>query len=254
MSKKEINKKKITIISILVLVAIIAVISNFLDKSLDGKKIAFFGDSLMAGYGNDDKGLDYYFKEYLPNSELVNYSRGGSTITSNTGDDDIVIINQIKSITGDPELILFDGGANDILGYGFGYLKNELKKEIGTIDMDINKVADSNTVMGDMEKLVVDLQNKFPSAKLCYIQLFLVNDGTIDKITINEGIKPELKQRREQFFSQTKALCKKRNIEYIDVSDKVDTANLSYRQEDWIHISDLGYKKLSPYIIDELEK
>lgn len=245
-------RKKIIIIGILA-VSLIATISNFVDSDLDGKTIAFLGDSLMAGYGNEDRGFEYYWKDLLPNSTLINHARGGSTITDNTGDDDIVIINQVKTLTGEPDVIIFDGGANDILGYGMEYLNNDLKKEIGTVEPDKNKMTDPNTVLGDLEEIIVALQEKYPKAKLYYLQLFLVDDETIDKVTINEAIKPDMKARRDALYSQIKVLCEKRGIGYIDVSDKFKETEKKYRQDDWIHLKEEGYQVLTRYILEKLQ-
>ena len=113
--------KKIVIFLIIILIVFLLILSNFLDDDLDGKTIAFIGDSLMAGYGNNDRAFEYYLKEALPNSNFINNSRSGSTITDNTGTDNIVMINQVKTLTGEPDVIVFDGGANDIIGYGLGF-------------------------------------------------------------------------------------------------------------------------------------
>ena len=246
-------KRKIIIIIILIII-FIAILSNFISKDLNGQTIAFIGDSLMAGYGNDDKGFDYYLASYLPDSKFINNSRSGSTITDNTGNDEIVIINQVETLQGTPDIIVFDGGANDILGYAMEYLQEGLKKEIGKVEEDPNKMSDPNTVIGDFEEIVVALQTKYPNAKLCYAQLFLVDDETIDEVTINESIKPEIKTRSDVLFSQIKLLCEKRNVEYIDVSDKFIGTGLTYRQDDWIHIKEDGYKILAPYLLEKLEK
>ena len=44
--------KKVIIIVCISLVILIAIISNISDNELDGKTIAFLGDSLMSGQGN----------------------------------------------------------------------------------------------------------------------------------------------------------------------------------------------------------
>lgn len=245
-------RKKIVILGILA-VSLIATISNFVDNNLDGKTIAFLGDSLMSGYGNNDRSFEYYWKDLLPNSNLENYARGGSTITDNTGDDDIVIINQVKKITGEPDIIIFDGGANDILGYGMEYLDNNLKKEIGTVELDKEKMSDPNTVIGDLEEIIVAIQEKYPKAKLYYLQLFLIDDETIDKVTINESIKPDMKSRRDALYSQIKVLCEKRGVGYIQVADKLIETEKKYRQDDWIHLKEEGYQVLTPYILEKLK-
>lgn len=244
--------KKWIIILIIVLVIIIAILSNFLDKGLDGKTIAFIGDSLMAGYGNEDRGFEYYLKEALPNSKFINNSKSGSTITDNTGTDNIIMLNQVKTLTGEPDVIVFDGGANDIIGYGLGFMNESLKKEIGTVELDKNKMSDSNTVIGDLEEVIVELQKKYPKAKLYYLQIFLIDDATIDKITLDESKKPDMKERRDLLYSQIELLCEKRKVDYIDVTDKLVETEKKYRQDDWIHLKEEGYQVLTKYILDKL--
>lgn len=245
--------KKIVIIIVIILVVFLLILSNFLDNSLDGKTIAFIGDSLMAGYGNNDRAFDYYLKEALPNSDFINNSRSGSTITDNTGTDNIIMINQVKTLTGEPDVIVFDGGANDIIGYGLGFLNENLKKEIGTVEQDINKMSDSNTVIGDLEEVIVELQKKYPNAKLYYLQIFLIDDPTIDKITVDESKKPDIKARRDELYSQIKVLCEKRGVGYINVADKFVETEKTYRQDDWIHLKEEGYQVLTKYLLEELQ-
>lgn len=245
-------RKKIIIICFII-IASIAIISNFFDNSLDGKTIAFLGDSLVEGHGNDSKSFDYYFSEALPNSKLINNSRSGCTITDNTGNDDIILINQVKALKGNPDIIVFNGGANDIIGYGLGFNDNNLKKEIGVVDENPNSISDQNTVIGDLEEAIVELQKKYPNSKLCYLQLFLIDDPTIDTITLDESKKPEMRSRRDALYEQIQILCKKRNVSYIDVSDKFIGKGTLYRQTDGIHLNSRGYQLITPYILEKLE-
>lgn len=244
-------KNKI-IIFIVFLVIIIIIISNFANSDLDGKKIVFIGDSIMEGYGNEQKGLDYYLKKYLPNSELINFARSGATI-SNNSPSDLVIENQVQEITGSPDIILFEGGANDIIDYAIGFLDKSLEKPIGTIDMSTNNVSNENTVMSDFEKLINTLKDKFPEAKLCYLKIFLIDDTTINNITLDDSKKPEIKQRGEEFYKQAKLACQKWDVSYIDVSDKFIDTGTQYRQSDWIHVNETGYERITPYILKELK-
>lgn len=242
--------KKLIIFIFVLLIIVIAIVSNFSKKELDGKTIVFLGDSLMSGVGNDSKGLDYYFKSYIPNANLVNYSKSGATITNNTGTDDIIILNQVEKIKENPDIILFDGGANDIISYGLGFLDNNLKKEIGTVDSEGN--FSSETVIEDFEEIVLELKNKFPDSKLCYVQLFLIDDDTIEHITLDGSKKPEMQSRRN-LFEQIKIICKKLDIEYIDVSNKLIGIQNNYRQEGYIHLKEEGYKIIVPYILEKIK-
>ena len=38
------------------------------------------------------------------------------------------------------------------------------------------------------------------------------------------------------------------------MSDKFIGTGLTYRQDDWIHIKEDGYKILAPYLLEKLEK
>lgn len=245
--------RKAIIIICIVMFFLVVIISNFTDNKLDGKTIAFIGDSLMEGYGNDFKGFEYYFSKKLPNSKFINNSKSGSTIADNSGIGNITMINQVKTLTGNPDIIILDGGANDIIDYALGFLENDLKKEIGIVNKESNELIKNDTVISDLEEIILELKNKYPKAKIYYLQMFLLDDTTIDMITLDESKKPELKQRRNQLFEQIKILCQKWNIEYIDVSDKLIGTGTKYRQDDWIHLKEEGYQLLTPYILEKIK-
>jgi len=242
--------KKIIILGLVIFAIIIGI---KLSVKLDGMTFVFLGDSLIEGYGNDNKGVDYYLSEYLPNSMLINNSKSGSTITDNTGTDNIILINQIKSLEINPDIIIFNGGANDIMGYALEYLNNDLKKEIGIVDPNLNNIS-GDTVIGDLEEAIIEMQKEYPEAKLCYVQMFLMDDATINIITNDEEKKLEIKKRRNEFYGQIEILCQKRNVDYIDVTDKFVGTGTKYRQDDGIHLRENGYKLIVPYILDELKK
>lgn len=253
LKRKGNRMKKKTVAIIILLVIAIIIASNFFDSNLDGKKIAFVGDSIMAGYGNNEKSFEYYFKQALPNSELVNLAKGGATISDNSPSE-LVIKNQVQEITGSPDIILFEGGANDIIDYAIGFLDKSLEKPIGTVDLESSNASNENTVMADFEELIITLKEKFPEAKLCYLQIFLIDDTTIDNITLDESKKPEIRQRRDELYTQVKLACQKWNVSYIDVSDKFIDTGTQYRQADWIHINEIGYERLTPYILEKLKE
>lgn len=244
--------KKSIIIGCITIVILIAIISNITDNSLDGKTIAFLGDSLMSGQGNEDKSFNYYFQNLVPNSKLINNSKSGATIANNTGTGNMIILNQAKTLKGNPDIIVIEGGANDIIAYGLGFLNNDVKKEIGVSNKEGK--SDSNTVIGDFEDIIIELNTKFPKAKLCYLQLFLIDDETIDKITIDESKKPEMRARRDELYSQIKEVCKKMNVFHIDVTNKLVGTGNKYRQDDYIHLKEEGYQLLTPYILDKLKE
>ena len=218
-------------------------------KILNGKSIAMFGDSLIEGYGNENGGLDVYLAKKMPDAQYSNYSKSGSTVTNNTGDGNIIMANQARSIGGNPSIILFDGGVNDIIGYDMNFLSEDLKKPIGTIDMENSSPSQENSVMADFEEVIQILKSRFPDSKLCYVQLCLLDDTSINMLAKQVEHKDEMKQRRDEFLVQIKLLCQKWDINYLDLSSKFVGTGIQYRQEDWLHINEDGYKLVSPYIL-----
>lgn len=211
---------------------------------LNNKNVALIGDSLIEGYGNEFKGLDYYLKLKFPLANFENKSKSGSTVSENTGDDEIVIKNQIKNIKENPDVILFNGGANDVMGYAFNFLNNDLKKEIGNLEN--SQYQDS--VISDFEKIILELNNKFPNAEIYYVQIICLDDETISNLVDNEEKANEIRQRRDLFFKEAQKVCEKYGVKYVDVSNIFYETGLEYRQDDWVHIKEKGYMLL----VDEL--
>ncbi len=226
-------------------------VNKYLDykKILNGKSIAMFGDSLIEGYGNENGGLDVYLAKKMPNASYSNYSKSGSTVTSNTGDGNIIMANQARNIGGSPDIILFDGGVNDIIGYDMNFLNVDLKKPIGLIDLENSNPSEENTVMADFEQIIQILRTRFPNAKLCYVGLCLLDDTSINMLAKQVEHKDEMKQRRDEFFVQIKLLCEKWDVNYLDLSSKFVGTGIKYRQEDWLHINEEGYKLVAPYVL-----
>ncbi len=249
--------KKYIIIILIIIVIFIILFSNVVyerknnnlkeNNSLNGKTIALIGDSLIAGYGNEEGGFKYYLEKYLPNTKIIDNSKSGSTITDNTGADNIIIMNQVKTLNENPDIIIFNGGINDIVGYGFGYLDDNLKKEIGSINQT------ENTVIGDLEKIIIELKNKFPKTELYYLQLFLMNDESIKIKAKSEESILDILDRREKFYSQIKPLCEKNKVKYIDVSNKFDEFDENYRQDDLIHLKKEAYEILTKIILEDIK-
>lgn len=223
-------------------------ISPVQENLLEGKTIAFIGDSLIEGYGNDFRGFDDYLAKDLPNTNFINNSKSGSTITDNSGSDNIIMLNQAKTLQGNPDIIVFDGGANDIIGYALGFLNQDLKKEIGRVS------ENRETVISDFEEVIAELKTRFPNAKLCYIQPFLLDDETISHLTQDENAQNEIKARRDTFYKEVQKMCQKWKVEYLDVSDKLIGTGTMYRQEDWIHIKAEGYELLTPHLLKKLKE
>jgi len=247
-------QKKIKVIIGGAIIIIIAIISNFIDHDINGMDITLLGDSVMEGYGNENRGFEYYFSKSLYRSKINNYASDAATLSDNNGTNYMVIKNQIDIIEGYPQIVLLDGGANDIMGYNIGTYPYSNQKPIGNVDTSKNEVTEGDTVIHCFEETVKKLKETYPLAKICYVQMFLIDDDTINHITVNEAIKPELKQRRDDLWKEIKIACQKWKIDFIDVSSKFYNTGSKYRQNDWIHINEDGYRFITPYVLKELDK
>ena len=248
------TKKKIIIISIFILIIIIAIISNFTSNSLDYKDYCILGDSIMAGYGNEDRAFEYYFSKKLPNSVINNYAVPTSAISFNLDNPELIIANQIDKIEHEPDIILFDGGANDIMGFYMGYFPADKKKTIGEVDTTTKDITNGDSIISDLEKTISKMKTKFPNSKLCYLQMFLFDDDTVNHVTLDGRLRPILAERRNEFLNQIKSTCEKWGVDYIDVSSKFISTGPKYRQDDYVHIKDVGYKYITPFVLEELDK
>lgn len=257
---------------------------------LKDKTIACVGDSLM--YGFRGKGFGEYIREET-GATILKWCMGGSTISDNTPGQYRTIKEQAETLKNaqqvggynDIDLIIFDGGGNDIISYSASGIDPSLKKEVGTIDKSSLEPSSENTVAADFEEIIQILKTDFPNATICYLQPLLLDDdvlldsyyiGTQQQFTIEqlnsifqtnattyEELRPyiynyykpnvaELETRRDDIFNMTKEATKKWNINYLDVSNYFANTRYTYREADMIHINDAGYIMLNTPIIKGL--
>lgn len=138
---------------------------------LEGKNIVWLGDSLIRGYGNNDKGFPEYFSE-LTKSICTNGSTSGSTITI---DSPIPMYDQVNTMISmkdtyfqQVDMIILDGGGNDCIGYYIGSFSIDTMKEIGTVNMN-ETVTSTDSVISDFETIINALKTNFPNAKIMYV-------------------------------------------------------------------------------------
>ena len=73
-------------------------------------------------------------------------------------------------------------------------------------------------------------------------------------IQLDGSLRPKLASRRDEFLGQIKKVCEKWKIDYIDVSSKFIGSKSQYRQADYVHIKDVGYQYITPFVLEELNK
>ena len=238
------------------------------------------------------------FGDYLKEetgATILKWAMGGSTISDNTPGEYRTIKEQAETLKNGQQaagidnidLIVFDGGGNDIISYGSSGIDVSLRKEIGTIDKSNSSPSTEDTVAADFEEIINIFQNNYPNSKICYLQPLLLDDdvlldkfykGAIKQFSLEqlnqwfsknatsyEELRPDiynfyrkdvadLEIRRDDLFNMTKDATEKWNIGHLDVSHYFTNTRYQYRQEDMIHINDAGYQMLNEHIIIGLAK
>ena len=108
------------------------------ENPLDGKRIAFIGDSISYGT-NWQGGYGKLIGEQY-NMNVTNVSKG-------------------DNLDGDYEYIIAEGGLNDFWGHS----------ELGEITDGFSGDFDENTMTGGMEKMFFEIRNDFPNSKVGFV-------------------------------------------------------------------------------------
>lgn len=204
---------------------------------LNGKTIAVFGDSIMHGAGNNDNGIaDLFADKYgmIP----LDYSVSGATMGVRTDDPDYTvdevhhIAKQIRNAIAagiTPDIIVFDGGANDIGG----------NIPIGTMT-EVYTVPAAETYFADgFETAAYLLKNNFVGVPIIYMRAHNMSSRSYTG-QVDYG---ELGNR----------IAEKWGIRNIDMYKRMNTQLAGYRTAylaDYTHPNAAGYEK---YYIPALE-
>ena len=133
------------------------------ENPLDGKRIAFIGDSISYGT-NWQGGYGKLIGEQY-NMNVTNVSKGGATLADNVhwseNSDGYrpYITDMLDNLDGDYEYIIAEGGLNDFWGHS----------ELGEITDGFSGDFDENTMTGGMEKMFFEIRNDFPNSKVGFV-------------------------------------------------------------------------------------
>lgn len=233
---------------------------NFRNMMIDslnqfkGKKLINFGDSIAYGAGNDGVSYAHIIAKKLGMS-CMSFAKGGATVcqsllTTNN------VVDQVDSCTTEnPDIILVEGGTNDISKDEFERSLGEMvSMEISTAWTDSITDDSKTTVAGSLEYIFKTLKGKYPNAIIMYISVHKMSSR---KIT-----------RQKTVHDLFKEICDKWSIPFIDVYEKggMNTflANmcLAYTQDtynagtgDATHPNGDGYNTFYvPMIMNEIKK
>ncbi|WP_455542996.1 GDSL-type esterase/lipase family protein [Intestinibacter sp.] len=182
-------------------------------NKINGKKVVWFGDSLVHGLDRETKTWSYYLDKYY-GTKSSNYAVGGATVVKQSDESYIYDqINQNIDSIKDADYIVIDGGVNDCWhDNGNSNITNLISNQIqNNIDTILNVIGKENS-----QKIIYIIPHKFISTYY------------------NEYVK------------NTIQLCESNNIKCVDLNTFVSDLDT----KDTVHYNKEGYEKTLNYIIE----
>lgn len=210
---------------------------NIPESPYKGKTIVAFGDSIIAGWGwREGTGIVQPLKEKYPDGIWINNAESGANIAISNSPAHTPIISQIRSYTGQPDAIIFDGGVND--------LNNNIA--MGNISDSYDSNYDTTTICGAMESALQYVMDTFPLAvKLYIIPHSFSKNNYVDSV-------------HEKMIE----ICKKWNMPYLDMRKCAQIAMTSKNKSkytrnantgvgDGVHPTETWYRKFYAPLVDQ---
>ena len=204
---------------------------------LNGKTVAVFGDSIMYGAGNDAKGpADLLAEKY--NMTLAKYCVSGATMGVRTDDPQYTvdeahhIAKQVRDAISAgiaPDLIIFDGGTNDIGG----------SIPIGTMTEVYTQPSSESYFADGFETVAYLLTKNFVGVPIVYMRAHNMSSRTY--------------QGQVDYGELGNSIAEKWGIETVDMYKQMNTQLAEYRTAylaDYTHPNEAGYNK---YYIPAIE-
>lgn len=218
------------------------------------------GDSIMNGYGNNDRSFDYYLKQDKLTKNSYKLARNGSMLFSSeyVDEENLIFDYQIrKNLFGKSNfiakdaLIIMNGGINDI-AFNLQYDAYELGI---TSEEELSSPTFFNDVMAN-ENLIRRIYNSlsglsmtFPEAKIVYIKPRLIPTGTTaeyykDIELINNDI--TLFNKAIDLWESRIGKYSYSNVHIIDANEYVLESDLRYstKVDDGLHWTSSAYEKI----------
>lgn len=202
------------------------------DKKLKGKKLGWFGDSIMLGRHTD---RDYGWYNNLISKGMIGTIKalnGALVSVKGSGYHSIISETGASVFPSDVDYLIFDGGANDYFN----------RIPLGEITTDYSASAlDTSTYIGALEQVCYNLITNYPYAKKGYIIPYkMQNYADI--------------QAQKQYFDNAIDVCKKWGIPVLDMRYMCDLnyniPSLQTYFKDNVHIAESGYR-LTEGIVEE---
>lgn len=120
---------------------------------------------------------------------------------------------------------------------------------------DLNNDVPEDKMLENIEKIIKDIKKNRKKAKLYVQSIYPINNSDNNKIN-KDTVGVRTNETIQRVNKQIKKICKQQNVTYIDMySELVDNeGNLILKYtKDGLHISELGYLKITRILLSYLE-
>lgn len=120
---------------------------------------------------------------------------------------------------------------------------------------DLNNDVPEDKMLENIKKIIKDIKKNRKKAKLYVQSIYPINNSDNDKIN-KDTVGVRTNETIQRVNKQIKKICKQQNVTYIDMySELVDNeGNLMLKYtKDGLHISELGYLKITRILLSYLE-
>lgn len=240
------KKILITISGFCILVTAISTIYSYCNKvKLEGKNIAFLGDSLTYGSLLDENDFDIekmrWTKILCDNLKANEYNYGmkGNAFGY---PDKIAFVDRYKDMYNDADLIIVYGGTNDYYC---------------CVPMGEPNSYDRYDFYGALNILVDGLRNKYPNGKIMFITPNTQNSELSEG---NSDVKNKIGFNLDDYCNAIKEVCKEKNVPVMDLNDYLefdighndkDKVNYSF---DGCHYNPEGHKAVAKAVEKFIKK
>ena len=211
---------------------------TFSSSPYKDKTIVAFGDSIVAGWGwKEGTGIIQPLKEKYPDATWINKAESGANMAVTSSPAHTPIVNQITSYTGAADVIILNGGVNDV----------NSNISVGNISTGYDDSFDETTFCGAMESAIQYLMTNYPEA----VKLFLIPHSFAKDNSYVDGI-----------YEKAIEICEKWEVPYLDMRKYLQiamtaknkakyTRNPNTGEGDGVHITEHVYRTRYSPIIDE---
>lgn len=124
---------------------------------------------------------------------------------------------------------------------------------IGTNDLNSDTSEDELT--NNIEKIITEIKKNRKQAEIYVQSIYPINNTDADKIN-EKTVGKRTNESIQRVNKQIKSICKEQDVTYINMYDELvdEAGNLSLQYtQDGLHISDLGYLKITRKLLTYLE-